>query len=189
MGIFKFRNYWDKWFGGHRGKFHREARKQIKESTLQILQQRGRHDWVTIEEIFEERIEPTDLFNSDAGKMFFAEQGIKSRINSAAHSLRKEGHPIIAGMQSWKGKIIGYKGRGYMYASWDCDDVVRVWDEKFSSTEIRERNVANERKTDVILINVVIKKLRENGKEEKARELEKVLEKYEEKLKNKEEEE
>jgi len=175
----RFPKLFDKFFGSHPRRFHKEAREQIKQSTLGYLKKFGRHDWKTTSEIFEETIEPTDLFNSNEGKMFFAEQGIKSRINSAAHSLRTEGHPIIAGKQSWKGKVKGYVGRGYKYADEDCDGFIDAWDEKFNAIEQRKENITKEKRTDMELIKRIIERLIEKKRLEEAQKLKVILVRYE----------
>ena len=67
--------------------FKREARKQIKDNTLDYIKKYGRIDWIPVSKIFEDTLEQTSLFNSKEGNFWFASQGIKSKINSATNEL------------------------------------------------------------------------------------------------------
>jgi len=149
-------------------KFKRESRKQIKDNTLNYLKRFGRRNWVPVGEIFRETLKETDLFHSLGGNFWFSSQGIKSKINSATNSLRRESYPIISG----KGH------QGYKYADWSCDDVVDVWDEKFSGWEGRKQGLITEFNLDRKLLKQTIKELEKRKKKEKAKKLQKVLVKY-----------
>jgi len=163
-------NWWDLkgYFGSHPKKFKKEAREQIENSTLQYLQKYGKKDWVSTEEIFENIIEPTDLFNSNKGKIWFAQNGVKAKVNSATNKWRRKGYPIISGK--------GHKG--YRYADETCDDVADVWTEKFTGWQKRINKLNKERQIDLELLLRVIKKLREKGKGKEARELEELYQEY-----------
>ena len=162
-------NFWDSFYGKKPKTFKRESRKQIEENTLWHLKKFGRFNWISTEQIFKDTIEETDLFNSKEGRLWFAEQGIKSKINSATHKLRRDGHPIISGL----GK------KGYKYADENCDDFIYAWDEKFSAWEGRKSNIVKERKTDIELIKRLIEKLINQKRLEEAKQLQEVLVKYE----------
>ena len=75
-------NFWDKFFGDKPKSFKKEAEKQIKTNTLNYIKWYGKSKWITVEKLFEETLEKTDLFNSEKGKMLFAIKGIKSAILS-----------------------------------------------------------------------------------------------------------
>ncbi len=166
-------NFWDKFFGDRPKKFKRESNKQIKENTLLYMQRFGRANWVKVEEIFEQTLERTDLFNSDKGKMMFAIQGIKSKINSVTNTLRSEGHPIISGTSQ-----NGRYGKGYRYADETCEDFIDVWDEKFSAWEKRKSNLSKEKQIDIKLMEKIIERLVASNKLEQAKQLEQVLVQY-----------
>lgn len=167
-------NFWDKFFGDRPKQFKKEANKQIKENTLLYMQRFGRTHWVKTEEIFENTLEKTDMFKSDKGKMFFAVQGIKAKVNYVTNILRAEGHPIISGTSF----IGGRYGKGYRYADESCDDFVDVWDEKFSAWEKRKSNLSKEKKTDIKLIERIIKRLLDQKKVEEAKKLQEILVMY-----------
>ena len=167
-------NFWDRFFGDKPKKFKREAEKQIKSNTLYYMKDYGRARWIKTEEIFENTLEQTDLFNSNEGKMLFAIQGIKAKIHNATHKLRREGHPIIAG--------IGAKG--YRYADEDCDDFIRVWDEKFGAFEKRKSNLRKEAELDIKMIERIIERLKEKGKENEAKQMEAIKVRYGRRVKN-----
>jgi hypothetical protein len=157
-------------------RFRIEARKQIKENTLNYIQRYGRVKWVPTSEIFGETIKRTDLYKSPEGNFFFASQGVKSKINSVVHLLRLEGHPIISGIR-----------RGYRYADENCDDCIRAWDERFSAWDKKGTDLIHEFKNDEELITRVIEKLIVKKREEEAKELQKILIKYKKKVKELEE--
>lgn len=161
-------NFWDKWFGDKPKAFKREATKQIKKNTLSYLQDYGRARWVSVEAIFEGTLEKSDLFNSNEGKMFFAEAGIRNKINGVTHTLRREGYPIISG----KGK------KGYRYADENCNDFIDRWNEKFNAWDERGTNLITEREIDIALIEELINKLRAKGREQEAKKLIEVIAKY-----------
>ena len=167
-------NFWDKFFGTRPKQFKKEANKQIKENTLLYMQRFGRADWVKVHDIFEGTLEQTDLFNSDKGKMFFAIQGIKNKINSITNTLRSEGHPIISGTSKFGGRY----GKGYRYADETCDDFIDVWDEKFSAWEKRKSNLSKEKQTDIKLIEKIIEKLIAKNRLREAEKLKQVLVQY-----------
>ena len=167
-------NFWDKFFGTRPKQFKKEANKQIKENTLLYMQRFGRADWVKVHDIFEGTLEQTDLFNSDKGKMFFAIQGIKNKINSVTNSLRAEGHPIISGTSQFGGRY----GKGYRYADETCNDFIDVWDEKFSAWEKRKSNLSKEKQTDIKLIEKIIEKLIAKNRLREAEKLKQVLVQY-----------
>jgi len=161
-------NFWDKYFGERPKIFQKEATKQIKKNTLYYLQQYGRSRWISVVEIFEKTLEKSDLWNSDEGKMFFAKSGIRSKINGGTHTLRREGYPIISG----KGK------KGYRYADENCKDFIDRWNEKFNAWDERGTNLVAEREIDIALIEVLIKKLIEKGREQEAKQLQEVIVRY-----------
>ena len=167
MGKF---NFWEfKGYYGDKPKaFKRDSRKQIEENTLSHLKKFGRGRWVSVIDIFKDTLEETDLFNSKEGKMWFAEQGIKSKINLATHKLRRDGHPIISG--------VGHKG--YRYADEDCEDFIDRWNEVFSSQLKREDNLKKEYKTYIELIEKIIERLIQKGRLEEAEKLKQVLVQY-----------
>jgi len=164
------------YFGKKPKTFKREARKQIEQNTLDYLKRYGRAKWISVPEIFKETLEPTNLFNSPEGKMFFAVAGIKSKIHGATHKLRRDGYPIISGV----GK------KGYRYADEDCDDFVNVWDEKFSGWQKRKSDLIQEFKNDKEIIQKIIERLLEKKREQEAKELQKILVRYGEKQKEEE---
>jgi len=161
--------------------FKKEARKQIKENTLNYLKTYGRSRWINVGEIFEETLEKTDLYNSKEGIVFFAEDGIKSKINQATHSLKREGHPIVSATKR-KGKY----GKGYRYADEKCDDFIDRWDEAYRAIDQRKMHTLKEKQWVDGTVKKLIQKLIEQGRKEEAKELEKVLVKYEEKQKEEE---
>lgn len=163
-------NFWELkgYFGTHPKKFKREARKQIETNTLSHLKSYGRGRWVTVIDIFKDTLEQTDLFNSKEGKMWFAEQGIKSKINSATSKLRRDGHPIISGK--------GHKG--YRYADEDCEDFIDRWNEIFAAQLDRKENLKKEFKTYKILIERIIERLIQKNRLEEAQKLKQVLVQY-----------
>lgn len=167
-------NFWDRFFGDRPKQFKKESNKQIKKNTLHYMQKFGRNHWIKTEEIFEQTLEQTDLFNSNKGKMLFAIEGIKSKINSVTNSLRSEGHPIISGTSRFGGRY----GKGYRYADENCDDFVDIWDEKFSAWENRKTNLSKEKATDIKLIERIIEKLKEKGRLKEAQQLKQVLVRY-----------
>jgi len=124
--------------------------------------------WIPVEEIFKETLEKTDLWDSNEGKMFFAESGIRGKINGVTHTLRRNGYPIISG----KGK------KGYRYADENCQDFIDRWNEKFNAWDGRGTNLLTEREIDITLIKELIKKLLKKGREQEAKQLEAVITKY-----------
>jgi len=166
-------NFWDKFFGDRPKKFHSEANKQIKNTTLLYMQKYGRKNWVKVEDIFQGTLEKSDLFNSEEGKMFFAKSGIKSKLNSVTNTLRAEGHPIISGTSQGN-----RYGKGYRYADETCEDFIDVWDEKFSAWEKRKSNLGKEKQTDIKLIEKIIERLIAKNKIEQANQLKQVLVQY-----------
>jgi len=168
-------NFWESlgFFGRRPKLFQKEARKQIEENTLNYLKRYGRVRWIPITEIFKETLEQTDLFNSSEGKMWFAVQGIKSKINSSTHKLRKDGYPIISGVGN----------KGYRYADERCDDFIDVWDEKFTSWEKRKSNLVRELKNDKDIIEKIIERLLEKKRIKEANKLQEVLVRYNKKQK------
>lgn len=167
-------NFWDKFFGDRPKGFKREANKQVKENTLLYMKKAGRTRWIKIEEIFEQTLENTDLFNSKEGKMFFATRGIKSKINQVTNALRKEGYPIISGTINFNGK----HGKGYRYADENCEDFIDMWDEKFSAWEKRKSNIIKEKLIDIELIKRIMEKLIEQNRKQESKQLEEILVKY-----------
>ena len=161
-------NFWDKYFGNNPKKFQREATNQIKKNTLYYLKDYGRSRWIPVVEVFEKTLEKTDLFNSSEGKMFFAKSGIRSKINSVTHTLRREGYPIISG----KGK------KGYRYADENCKDFIDRWNEKFNAWDERGTNLVTEKETDIALIKKIIERLSEKGKEQEVKQLQEIIVKY-----------
>jgi len=164
-------NFWELkgYFGKNPKFFKKESNKQIKDNTLLYMQKYGRAKWITIGEIFEQTLEQTDLFNSNEGKMFFAIQGIKNKINWATGELRRMGYPIISGDKY---------GKGYRYADETCDDFINVWDEKFSAWEGRKTNLDREKEIDENLIVKIIERLLQKNREKEAQQLKQVLVKY-----------
>lgn len=161
-------NFWDRFYGERPKTFKKESTEHIRNNTLYYLQKYGRSRWIKTEEIFEGTLEKTDLFNSEKGKMFFAVQGIKSKISSATHKLRLLGNPIISG--------IG--GKGYRYADESCDDFIDVWDEKFSAFERRKTSLEKEAENDKKLMERIILNLKEQGREKEAEQMQEILVKY-----------
>ena len=162
-------NFWESFYGNKPKTFKRDARKQIEQNTLDYLKKFGRVNWIPVSQIFQDTLQQTDLFNSKEGNMWFAEQGIKSKINSVTLKLRRNGYPIISGR--------GHKG--YRYADETCDDFINVWDEKFSAWENRKSNLVKEKLLDVELIKRIIEKLKTQKRLEEAKQLQEVLVKYE----------
>jgi len=162
-------NFWDRFYGDRPKKFKSESNKQIKNTTLLYMQKYGRKNWVKVEDIFEGTLEKSDLFNSESGKMLFAEHGIKTKLNSVTNILRHEGHPIISSKKY---------GRGYRYADENCDDFIDAWDEKFSAWEKRKSNLGKEKQTDIKLIQKIIERLIAKNKIEQANQLKQVLVQY-----------
>jgi len=161
-------NFWDKFFGNKPKSFKKSAEKQIKQNTLYYMQDYGRGRWIKTEEIFEKTLEKTDLFNSNEGKMLFAIQGVKAKIHSATHNLRKDGYPIISG--------IGAKG--YRYADEKCKDFIYIWDEKISAWEKRKSELIKEKENDRIIIEKLIEKLKQKKRFVEAKQLQEVLVRY-----------
>ena len=161
-------NFWDSYFGKKPKRFKKEARKQIEENTLDYLRRFGRADWIPITRIFEDTLKETDLFKSNEGNMWFASQGIKSKISSATHKLRRDGYPIISGK--------GHKG--YRYADEDCEDFIDKWNEVFSANEERKENILKEKKTYLELVKRIIERLISKNRFQEAEELKKVLVKH-----------
>ena len=163
-------NFWEisGYFGKHPKKFKREARKQIEQNTLDYLRNFGRAKWVTVVDIFKDTLEQTDLFNSKEGKMWFAKQGIQSKINSATHSLRRKKHPIISG----KGK------KGYRYADENCEDYIDRWNEKVNAWLERKNNLTHEFETDKMLMEMIIERLKKAKRLKEAQQMKKVLIRY-----------
>jgi len=163
-------NFWERmgFYGKNPKSFKRDAMKQIKRNTLYYLQSYGRAKWISVEDIFKGTLEKSDLFNSDEGKMFFAEAGIRNKINGVTHTLRREGFPIISGI----GK------RGYRYADEDCNDFIDRWNEKFNAWDERGTNLFTEREIDIALIEELINKLKAKGREQEAKQLVEVIAKY-----------
>ena len=157
-------------------RFRIDARKQIKNSTLHYVKKYGRAKWIPISEIFGETIRVTDLYNSKEGNFFFASQGVKTKINSVAHLLRREGYPIISGMR-----------KGYRYADENCDDFIRVWDERFSAWDKKKSDLIQEFKNDKELVLDLVEKLKQKKREKEAKELQKILVKQERKVREVEE--
>ncbi len=155
-------------------RFKIDARKQIEDSTLHHLQKFGRNRWVSVSEIFQERIRPTDLFNSKGGNFIFCAKGIKSNINAVTLALRRKHHPIISGK--------GHKG--YMYADENCDDFIERWNEKFDAWEGRKTKLSKEKELDINLIEGIIAKLLARNRIEEAQQLQEVLVKYSQNEKN-----
>lgn len=163
-------NFWERmgFYGKNPKSFKRDAGKQLKKNALYYLQNYGRAKWISVEEIFKETLEKSDLWNSNEGKMFFAESGIRNKINGVTHTLRREGHPIISG----KGK------KGYRYADENCNDFIDRWNEKFNAWDERGTNLITEREIDIALIKELIKRLQNKGREKEARQLQVVVAKY-----------
>lgn len=161
-------NFWDKFLTKNPKRFRKTTEEQIKSNTLLYLQKYGRKRWISTAEIFEKTLEKTEMFNSSEGKMFFASQGIKSKVNSATGKLRRLGHPIIAGV----------KGKGYMYADENCDNFVDVWNEKFSAFEGRKNSLKAEAKNDKQLIKKIIERLLKQNRIKEAQRMEEVLVMY-----------
>lgn len=170
MGNVRKQNIWERlgFYGTHPKKFKKEAREQIKTSTLNEIKNRGRGQWVSTADIYENNLKYTDVFQRKEGTMFFAESGIKAKINSATHFLREEGHPIISGK--------GHKG--YRYADESCEDFIRRWDEVLSAREERKSNLEREYKIYQKLIEKIIERLISKNRLKEANELKVVLERY-----------
>lgn len=156
----------------HPKKFKKETREWIKENTLDYIKKYGRHDWVSLGNIFRDIIYPTTIFNSPTGNFWFSSQGVKTKINSIVFLLRIKGYPIISG----KGK------RGFRYADWNNDEVIDLWDEKRSAWESRHEKWEREGKIDIELIEKILKKLLEKGQKEKAKKLQEVLIRYKQRI-------
>ncbi len=149
-------------------RFEKDSRKQIESNTLDYMKRFGRAKWIPVVEIFKETLEQSDLFNSNDGRFWFAKQGIKSKISSATHKLRRDGHPIISGK--------GHKG--YRYADEDCEDFIDRWNEVFSSQKDREENLKKEYETYKQLLEKIIERLLQKGREKEAEKLKQVLVQY-----------
>lgn len=165
-------------YGSHPKTFKREAKKQIEENTLWYIQQYGRGRWIVVPEIFKEQLEKSDLWNSNEGKMWFATQGIYSKIHLAVSNLRRDGHPIISGIGN----------RGYRYADENCEDFIRRWHDKLVSCEKRKSALVHELKRDAELIQKIIERLNAKKSELEAKQLQIILEEYNKKIKEEERE-
>jgi len=181
-------NFWDRFFGDKPKRFKRNANKQIKENILFYIRDNKRGAWATREEIFENTLEQTDLFNSQEGKMFFSIQGIKSKIGWAVNELRRKGYPIISGTNIIKTnrylvgdeteKVKQRYGKGYRYADENTDGFIDDWNGKINAWLDRKSNLLAEYKIDKILIERIIDKLREKNRLAEASKLQEVLLRY-----------
>ncbi len=161
-------NFWELsgYFGKHPKEFKRDANKQIKNNILLFLKDTKRGAWTTQEEIFENTLKETDLFNSNEGKMFFAQKGVQSKIGWAVNELRRLGYPIISGSKIWKSNkfIIGKDtkkikqryGQGYRYADEHTKDFIEDWNEKVNAWLERKSNLISEFKIDKILMERIV---------------------------------
>lgn len=164
-------SFWDKFFGSKKKRinFIKNAQNQIRKNTLYYLQDFGRAKWVKTEEIFNQTLIKTDLFNSEDGKTWFLCQGAKGQISNATHKLRNDGYPVISGRG----------GKGYRYADENSPDFIHLWDEALSSCEERQTRADKEKERYRKLINKIIERLKSEGREEEAKQMQKVLVKYE----------
>lgn len=163
-------NKWDGLLGNNPRKLKRDANKQLKNTTLIYMQKYGRARWIPIFELFEQTIEPTDLFDSKEGKMFFAIQGLKHKINWATNALRTKGYPIIN--SSFYGKK---HSQGYMYADENSDDFISIWKQRANAWEKRVNNLEKEKSKDIELMEAIVQRLLESKRAREAEELKKVI--------------
>ena len=183
-------NFWELkgYFGNRPKQFKREANKQIRDNILLYIKDKKRGAWTTQEEIFEQTLEKTDLFNSSEGKMFFAQKGVQQKIGWAINELRSKGYPIISGSELWKSNrfIVGDTtrtvkqryGKGYRYADENTKDFIADWNEKINAWLDRKSKLTSEYRTDKILIERIICRLQQSKREKEAKELQKVLVRY-----------
>ena len=181
-------NPWEFLLGKSPKKFKKETNKQLADNTLLFLRDNQKGKWTTSYEIFDETLKETDLFNSKEGKMFFAIQGIKSKIGWVINELRRRGYPIISGTkQSQTNRYIDGKkiikktinyGKGYRYAGENTGGFIEDWDEKRKAWFERKSNLRKERDTDIKLMERIIERLLQKGREKEAEKLKQVLVQY-----------
>lgn len=164
--------------------FKKFLNKHIRDNTLLYMQQFGRGKWVTVNELFEETLEKTDLFNSRIGNLSFSIKGVNAKINWATHELRRLGYPIISGKKFYNNKY----GKGYILADEECDGFIDYWDEKRNAFEERKENLKKERESDIKLIQRIIERLKEKKRLEEAQKLQEIIIKYNQKQIQEEEE-
>jgi len=154
--------------------FKKFLNKHIRDNTLIYMQQFGRGRWITVEELFKETLEKTDLYNSNVGNLSFAFKGVTSKINWATHELRRLGYPIISGKKFYNNKY----GKGYILADENCDGFINYWNEKRNAWEERKENIIKEREADIKLMQKIIERLLEKNRLEEAKQLQEVLVRY-----------
>ncbi len=181
-------NAWEFLLGKSPKRFKRDTNKQLANNTLYFLRDNQKGKWTTSFEIFDATLKDSDLFNSQEGRMFFAIQGIKSKIGWAINELRRKGEPIISGVnQSETNRYIDGKkiikktitsGKGYRYADENTKNFIDDWDEKRQAWFKRKDNILKEKETDIKIIKTIIERLLQKGREKEAEKLKQVLVEY-----------
>jgi len=142
--------------------FKLELRKQLHQGVLIYMQNYGKYQWRTIQEIAEWLLDDKgfakhgyNFRTNEAWNFFAAFKGLKGEICGSTHYLRKLGYPIIAG----SGK------KGYRFADENCPDVVEAWEDRLRLWRKQTLRYEVEQKViDIALLNKVIKKIKNKQK-------------------------
>lgn len=111
----------------------------IKRAVLSILIRHARWQFIRSPQIVEAiRAEYNSFFDEKIIEELAFGYGLISRIGNAISQLRRDGHPIISGLNN----------RGYTYLHSDRGDLDECWDDKFKGNEIRADKMEKEKEID-----------------------------------------